>query len=65
MVGTAHLHLQRTGHPHPEQGNGGWIDFWTICDTANCCLFFSDDNGHLYRAQTTLANFPNGFGAWR
>ncbi|MGW2401033.1 non-reducing end alpha-L-arabinofuranosidase family hydrolase [Kitasatospora sp. NPDC001664] len=21
-----------------------------------------DDNGHMYRAQTTLANFPNGFG---
>ena len=21
-----------------------------------------DDNGHLYRAQTSLANFPNGFG---
>ena len=28
----------------------------------NCYLFFSDDNGHLYRAQTTVANFPNGFG---
>ncbi|MBO1331415.1 non-reducing end alpha-L-arabinofuranosidase family hydrolase [Streptomyces sp. VRA16 Mangrove soil] len=45
-----------------NKGNGGWIDFWTICDTSNCYLFFSDDNGHLYRAQTSLANFPNGFG---
>ncbi|MER5185285.1 non-reducing end alpha-L-arabinofuranosidase family hydrolase [Streptomyces sp. NPDC002896] len=45
-----------------NKGTGGWIDFWTICDTSNCYLFFSDDNGHLYRAQTTLANFPNGFG---
>ncbi|MEU7859320.1 non-reducing end alpha-L-arabinofuranosidase family hydrolase [Nonomuraea sp. NPDC049141] len=45
-----------------NKGNGTWIDFWTICDTANCYLFFSDDNGHLYRAQTSLANFPNGFG---
>ncbi|WP_110944573.1 non-reducing end alpha-L-arabinofuranosidase family hydrolase [Streptomyces niger] len=45
-----------------NKGNGGWIDFWTVCDSANCYLFFSDDNGHLYRAQTTLANFPNGFG---
>ncbi|GCD48205.1 alpha-N-arabinofuranosidase [Streptomyces paromomycinus] len=45
-----------------NKGKGRWIDFWTICDTANCYLFFSDDNGHLYRARTTLANFPNGFG---
>jgi endo-1,4-beta-xylanase len=45
-----------------NKGPGGWIDFWVICDTANCYLFFSDDNGHLYRAQTTVANFPNGFG---
>ncbi|WP_433019677.1 non-reducing end alpha-L-arabinofuranosidase family hydrolase [Kribbella sp. CA-294648] len=45
-----------------NKGDGTWIDFWVICDTANCFLFFSDDNGHIYRAQTTLANFPNGFG---
>ena len=41
---------------------GGWLDFWIICDTANCYLFFSDDNGHWYRAQTTIADFPHGFG---
>jgi endo-1,4-beta-xylanase len=45
-----------------NKGPGQWIDFWVICDSANCYLFFSDDNGHQYRAQTTLANFPNGFG---
>ncbi|QDO03972.1 MULTISPECIES: non-reducing end alpha-L-arabinofuranosidase family hydrolase [Streptomyces] len=45
-----------------NKGNGTWIDFWVICDTANCHLLFSDDNGHIYRAQTSLANFPNGFG---
>jgi hypothetical protein len=39
-----------------------WIDFWTICDSANCYLFFSGDNGNYYRSQTTVANFPNGFG---
>ncbi|GIH65345.1 non-reducing end alpha-L-arabinofuranosidase family hydrolase [Microbispora siamensis] len=43
-------------------GNGYWVDMWVICDNANCYLFSSDDNGHLYRSQTTLANFPNGFG---
>jgi hypothetical protein len=41
-------------------GSGYWVDMWVICDTSNCYLFSSDDNGHLYRSQTTLANFPNG-----
>jgi endo-1,4-beta-xylanase len=41
---------------------GGWLDFWVICDDRNCYLFFSDDNGHFYRSQTTVADFPNGFG---
>ncbi|KAF9475607.1 glycosyl hydrolase family 62 protein [Pholiota conissans] len=41
-------------------GNGGWLDMWVICDFTNCHLFSSDDNGHLYRSQTSLANFPNG-----
>ncbi|MEU6668002.1 non-reducing end alpha-L-arabinofuranosidase family hydrolase [Streptomyces sp. NPDC046727] len=42
-------------------GNGYWVDMWVICDSANCYLFSSDDNGHLYRSQTTLSQFPNGF----
>ncbi|USX53215.1 non-reducing end alpha-L-arabinofuranosidase family hydrolase [Lentzea sp. HUAS12] len=42
-------------------GNGYWVDFWTVCDTAKCYLFSSDDNGHLYRSETNLAQFPNGF----
>jgi endo-1,4-beta-xylanase len=43
-------------------GNGYWVDMWVICDHVNCYLFSSDDNGHLYRSQTTVADFPNGFG---
>jgi endo-1,4-beta-xylanase len=43
--------------------NGGWLDFWVICDDSNCYLFFDDDAGHYYRGQTTVANFPSGFGA--
>jgi len=39
---------------------GYWVDMWVICDTANCHLFSSDDNGHLYRSQTTLEEFPKG-----
>jgi endo-1,4-beta-xylanase len=42
-------------------GNGFWVDMWVVCDRVNCYLFSSDDNGHLYRSQTTVANFPNGF----
>ncbi|KAK0709922.1 glycosyl hydrolase family 62-domain-containing protein [Lasiosphaeria miniovina] len=42
-------------------GSGYWVDMWAICDAANCHLFSSDDNGHLYRSQTALANFPSGF----
>jgi len=41
---------------------GGWLDFLVICDNDNCYLFFSDDNGHWYRAQTAAADFPDGFG---
>ncbi|MGW3037946.1 non-reducing end alpha-L-arabinofuranosidase family hydrolase [Streptomyces sp. NPDC001178] len=42
-------------------GGGYWVDMWVICDSANCYLFSSDDNGHLYRSQTTVGQFPNGF----
>ncbi|ONI80087.1 glycoside hydrolase [Saccharothrix sp. ALI-22-I] len=42
-------------------GAGYWVDFWVICDSAKCYLFSSDDNGHLYRSETTVANYPNGF----
>lgn len=41
---------------------GYWIDMWVICDSSDCYLFSSDDNGRLYRSQTTLDNFPNGMG---
>jgi hypothetical protein len=40
-----------------------WLDFWVICDSANCYLFFTDDGGDFYRSQTTVANFPSGFSA--
>jgi endo-1,4-beta-xylanase len=33
-----------------------------LCDDRNCHLFFSDDNGHFYRSQTSVADFPHGFG---
>ena len=38
-----------------------WLDFWVICDSANCYLFFCGDNGNFYRSSTPIGNFPNGF----
>ncbi|MDR7267813.1 endo-1,4-beta-xylanase [Pelomonas saccharophila] len=44
-----------------EKGNAAWLDFWNICDDKKCYLFFTGDNGRFYRAETTLARFPEGF----
>jgi len=41
-------------------GKGYWVDMWVVCDAQNCHLFSSDDNGHLYRSQTKLKDFPAG-----
>ncbi|WP_310739750.1 non-reducing end alpha-L-arabinofuranosidase family hydrolase [Mitsuaria sp. BK037] len=35
------------------------LDYWVICDSENCHLFFSADNGKLYRSKTPIGNFPN------
>jgi endo-1,4-beta-xylanase len=40
-------------------GSGFWVDAWVICDRASCYLFSMDDNGHLYRSQTSVADFPS------
>ncbi len=42
--------------------NGGWLDFWVICDDTRCHLFFSDGSGRWYRSTTSIQDFPNGFG---
>jgi endo-1,4-beta-xylanase len=41
-------------------GDGYWVDMWVICDETDCHLFSSDDNGHLYRSQTKIEDFPEG-----
>ena len=45
------------------RNGANWLDFAVACDQANCHLFSAGDNGKIYRSQTTLANFPNGFGS--
>jgi hypothetical protein len=44
-----------------ENSDWGGIDYWVICDDTDCYLFFSADNGFLYRARTAKADFPDGF----
>ncbi len=46
-------------------GDGYWLDFYVICDDTRCYLFSADDNGHVYRSETTVAEFPDGFGNTR
>lgn len=41
---------------------GGWLDFWVIADDEQCHLFFSNDDGRLYKSTTTLEDFPRRFG---
>jgi endo-1,4-beta-xylanase len=42
--------------------NGGWLDFWVICDAKDCHLFFSNDHGRFYKSKTAIDRFPRGFG---
>ncbi len=46
---------------HPENIEG-WIDFWVICDDTKAHLFFTSNNGKMWRAETKLAEFPFGWG---
>ena len=37
----------------------GALDFWVICNSTHCYLYFSRDDGVLYMSKTTIGNFPN------
>jgi len=37
------------------------LDFWVICDGPAAYVFFTSDNGKLWRAQTAKADFPTGW----
>ena len=36
------------------------IDYWVICDDTHAYLFFTGDNGRLYRSRTKIEDFPRG-----
>ena len=38
-----------------------WIDFWVICDAEKAHLFYTSDDGHFWRRETKLADFPFGW----
>jgi hypothetical protein len=38
-----------------------WIDFWVICDETKAHLFFTSNNGLMWRAETLLQDFPTGW----
>lgn len=47
----------------PEGGEKTkWIDFWVICDAEKAHLFYTSDDGHFWRRETTRASFPLGWG---
>jgi endo-1,4-beta-xylanase len=37
------------------------LDFWVICDGPTAYVFFTSDNGKLWRAQTAKSDFPAGW----
>ena len=45
-------------NPAPNQK---WIDFWVICDAKKAHLFYTSNDGHMWRRETKLADFPFGW----
>lgn len=63
MSWTAPRPMYPNGTPAAIQETGGWLDFFNICDEELCHLFATGDNGRFWRAETSIEQFPNGFGA--
>jgi len=38
-----------------------WIDFWVICDERKAHLFYTDHAGSMFRLETPVDRFPQGF----
>ena len=39
-----------------------WLDFWVICDAERAHLFYTSLDGHMWRRDANLADFPGGWG---
>lgn len=40
-----------------------WIDFWVICDDTRAHLFFTSNDGRMWRCDTLIGQFPYGWNA--
>jgi hypothetical protein len=38
-----------------------WLDFWVVCDDEKAHLFYTTLDGHMWRRETTKADFPFGW----
>lgn len=38
-----------------------WLDFWVICDERHAYLFFTSNDGKMWRSRTPLDQFPKGW----
>jgi len=43
------------------KGVSRWIDFWVICDDKRAYLFFTSNDGRMWRMWTPIEKFPDGF----
>lgn len=39
----------------------GWIDFWVICDDERAHLFYTSNDGNMWRSDAPLDEFPHGW----
>lgn len=46
---------------HKPANIPGWIDFWVICDDARAWLFFTSNNGQMWRCHTSHQSFPRNW----
>jgi len=46
---------------HRKANGKSGLDFWIICDDAKAHLFFTTLDGRMWREETPLADFPNGW----
>ncbi|MEM6633409.1 MAG: non-reducing end alpha-L-arabinofuranosidase family hydrolase [Bacteroidota bacterium] len=40
-----------------------YLDFWVICDEEKAHLFYTSDNGHRWRVEASIPDFPYGWSA--
>ena len=50
--------------PEGPKGVKRWIDFWVICDDLMAYLYFTSNDGHLWRMSTSIEDFPQGFSGY-